>query len=175
MKMKMSLGAATATRLIQKGTQMKMKMSLGAATATCLMLILSVCSAPFIAHAQQHSVMTDAKTAAEHDAEADVNKLLWFGAGTLLSSIALFDSGCLVSTAGLGGSYLYQPSPPSDRFLGKSPEYVAIYTTAYKSRVGSLQLRWAAAGCAGGGLIIFGLIQSTFSVGFQASISLGLL
>lgn len=127
---------------------------------------------PFVGFAQQSSVMGAAKATAEQDAEADVNNFLWLGAGLLLSGVALFDSGCLFSAAGLAGCYFYQPFPPTERFVGKSPEYITIYANTYKSKIGSLQARWAAAGCVGGGLIIFVLVKSTFSIGGHVSVSL---
>ncbi len=145
-------------------------------TYLSIFLMVSVaCVAPFDAFAQNNSMVAEARAAAEMEAAADVNKLLWFGAGVLLSSVALLENGCLVSAAGLAGSYLYPLPPPAVRFLGKPPEYVNIYTSTYQSRVSALQLRYAGAGCAAGGLIIFGLIQSTFSVGLEATVSLNAL
>ena len=152
-----------------------MKIRLTTRFAIFFMVVSMTCSAPFHAFTQNNSVVAEAKATAEMDAEADVNKLLWFGAGVLLSSVALLENGCLVSAAGLAGSYFYPLPPPAERFLGKPPEYVNIYTNTYQSKVGALQARYAGAGCAAGGLIIFGLIQSTFSVGIEATISLNAL
>ena len=152
-----------------------MKMRLTTRLAIFLMVVSMACHAPFTAFAQNNSVVAEAKAAAERDAEVNVNKLLWFGAGVLLSSVALLENGCLVSAAGLAGSYFYPLPPSPERFLGKPAEYVNIYTNTYHSKVGALQLRYAGAGCAAGGLIIFGLIQSTFSVGLEATISLNAL
>ncbi len=42
--------------------------------------------------------------------------------------------------------YPHSPSPPSERLLGKTPEYVAAYTQAYRSKVISLRKRWVTAG-----------------------------
>ena len=60
--------------------------------------------------------------------------------------------GCIGFTAGvvvpLGAVYRYQPDPPPERLLGKSPEYVEFYTDAYTSKARSLRVKWAAAGAA---------------------------
>ena len=53
--------------------------------AIFFMVVSMTCSAPFHTFAQNNSVVAEAKATAEMDAEADVNKLLWFGAGVLLS------------------------------------------------------------------------------------------
>lgn len=65
--------------------------------------------------------VAEAIAQAERDAKADVNEYLWFGAGFFLGVI-----GVLLA-------YLAPPSPPAVRLIGKSPEYVAAYTDAYKS------------------------------------------
>ena len=42
--------------------------------------------------------------------------------------------------------YPHSPTPPPKRLLGKTPEYVAAYTQAYRSKVISLRKRWVTAG-----------------------------
>ena len=50
----------------------------------------------------------------------------------------------------------FRPIPPSERFIGKSPEYVAVYTDVYKTRARWLRIQYTAVGCAiGAGLLIF--------------------
>jgi hypothetical protein len=44
-------------------------------------------------------------------------------------------------------SYVYQPSPPANRLLGKSSEYTAFYTDAYKDAAKKIQTKWAWTGC----------------------------
>ena len=117
--------------------------------------------------AQQNPRSVEAKIAAERDAEADVSKPLWFGTGCLLLGVS---GGCVgvlalepplvevmlpsVWTAGIAGSYFYRPDPPADRLLGKSPEYVAFYTDAYKAKRGQLHATWTTIGCASGSLAV---------------------
>ena len=42
--------------------------------------------------------------------------------------------------------YPHSPRPPSERLLGKPPEYVAAYTHAYRSKSISLRKKWVTAG-----------------------------
>ena len=54
----------------------------------------------------------------------------------------------------IGGSasfiraYNYSSNPPTERFIGKSPEYVDFYTEAYTQKTRSIRTRLAAAGAA---------------------------
>jgi hypothetical protein len=74
-----------------------------------------------------------ARAAAEatNDAHADTNGTLWFFAG------------CLLGVIGIVIAYVAEPTPPPARMMGKSPEYLAIYTTAYKAEARSIQGRAA--------------------------------
>ena len=42
--------------------------------------------------------------------------------------------------------YPHKPSPPLERLLGKSPEYIEVYLQAYRSKTISLRKRWVTAG-----------------------------
>jgi hypothetical protein len=68
------------------------------------------------------------------DANADINGTLWFFVGCL-------------GLIGIAVAYLAEPSPPPARLMGKPPEYVMIYSTAYKSEGKSIQGRHAIYGC----------------------------
>ena len=65
-------------------------------------------------------VVSIAKVATE-DAKVDTNKTLWFIAGFLGGII------------GVILAYAIPPNVPQLRLVGKSPEYVAAYTDAYRS------------------------------------------
>ena len=57
--------------------------------------------------------------------------------------------GCAVGCLGpLTVIRMYQPTPPPERFIGKSPEYIEAYSNTYRIRIGRLRLRHAAVGCA---------------------------
>ncbi|HEY6477817.1 MAG TPA: hypothetical protein VI456_14675 [Polyangia bacterium] len=68
---------------------------------------------------------------ATQDAQADNNAVLWFFAG------------CLLGLIGVIIAAVVDPSPPPARMMGKSPEYLAVYMTTYKSVGHSAQLHSA--------------------------------
>lgn len=131
----------------------------------------------------------DAERQAKQDAEADLNKLLWIGTGfavPLLPILGLLvgslgpqsvSSGDMLSLSCQQGCGFfvgcavgclvpltlirrYQPTPPSERFIGKSPEYVDAYTDAYKTRTRSRRIHYTATGVASymGIVVIGGMI-----------------
>ena len=65
-------------------------------------------------------------------------------------SILLGVAGLLISSYPLSHTSNLQPTVPSGRLLGKSPEYVKFYTDAYKKRVQRLRVRYARIGTATG-------------------------
>ena len=99
-----------------------------------LFMVMLVLSIPLATLAQQVSVQAEAVVAAEAAAEADVQKILWFAAG------------CFLPVLGVVAGYVIAPSPPSSKFLGKPPEYVAFYTDAYQAKAKNLQGRSALIG-----------------------------
>ena len=53
----------------------------------------------------------------------------------------------------------YKSGPPPERLIGKSPEYVKLYTDTYKSKVSQLRIVSAGAGGALGCLLVFASIR----------------
>ena len=127
-------------------------------------------STPFVTIAQQNFVQTEAATAAEADANKDVNKLLCFSAGCVLSALFFLPSpyGYFLPPTGIIGSYSYQPAPPPSRLIGKSPEYIAAYTSAYPLKRGDIQAQWTSAGCLSGCVIL-----GTIAVGIRIGSGIG--
>ncbi len=130
-----------------------------------LMVVLTF-SMPFSTLAQENSTQVEdkrvihqisvdvlAKTSAERDAEADTKRLIWVGGNFGLSVVG----GCLLGSVGLLGAYIYEPSPPASRMMGKSPEYIMFYTDAYKAKAQNLQMKYATIGCISGSLVAGGL------------------
>jgi len=76
------------------------------------------------------------KYKAEQQAEKDVNKACWFGVGLGFNII------------GTGLAIAMPPSPDPVQFAGKSPEYIRMYTDAYKSRAKEIQTTYSFMGCA---------------------------
>jgi hypothetical protein len=97
-----------------------------------LLLILLIFYIPLFVFAQD---IQQAKLDAERDAAANTSGGLWFVAG------------CLGGVIGLILSYYLLPNPPQASLLGKSPEYVAAYTDAYKLKAKSIQTKKAWTGC----------------------------
>lgn len=128
-------------------------------------VVLLTFSMPFTALAQQNLVVAQAEADATADANKDVTKPLWFGTGCLLAGLVFLPlpgwSSCLLPPVGLTGTYFYRPGPSPARLIGRTPEYVSVYTSTYKSKRGSVQANWASAGCLSGcaavGLISFGI------------------
>ena len=101
------------------------------------------------------SFADNARLDARRDAQRDVNDTVWALAGF---SVPLLMGGLYITGGTTGGtisysvfvpgvvvsavSQYYPISPRSDRFLGKSADYVSAYVAAYESAVKSLR-RWS--------------------------------
>ncbi|MCY3741222.1 MAG: hypothetical protein OXH00_09405 [Candidatus Poribacteria bacterium] len=134
------------------------------------MVVLTFCM-PFVSFSQQNSVILEARAMAEQDAESDVNKIMWFGAGSLISGSTLLafriideptsemcGAACLLHGVALAGTFVYSPPPSPSRLLGKSPEYITSYTAAYKSETRKIQALWGIVGYISTGLVTGGII-----------------
>jgi hypothetical protein len=89
---------------------------------------------PDIAMAQSASGTTENACLDGQTSAKDSVSGMWFFAG------CLGFWGCLFA-------YIYAPSPSAASLLGKSPEYVAVYTDCFKEKAKSLQLKNAVMGC----------------------------
>lgn len=96
-----------------------------------LVIIISMLSVSGIALAQEAG---DACAQAMIDAERDVDGTLWFALG------------CLAPIIGLVLAYFAEPSPPATALLGKTSDYVAVYTDCYKDKGQNIQVRKALIG-----------------------------
>lgn len=65
---------------------------------------------------------------ASNDIDTDRNFCLWC------------TSGCLLNLIGVGIAYLYKPTPPRERLIGKSPQYVEKYLECYRYKARSIQV-----------------------------------
>ena len=137
-----------------------------------LMTILLIFSTIPVSLAQQDSVQAQAEADASVDM-SDRSKIKWFllggvgsAAGCLLGCVGGFLLGGHSSESsnspyfGLAGSvllgvcavpiavfrYPHNVTPPPERLLGKSPEYIDAYTQAYKSRTTFLRKIFVTAG-----------------------------
>ena len=137
-----------------------------------LLMVVLIFSIPFVSFAQQHSVILEAKAMAEQDAESDVNKIMWFGAGSLISGGTLFvlriiddptsemcGAACLLHGFFFAVPFVHSPPPSPSRLLGKSPEYITAYTAAYKAETRKIQALWGIVGYISGGFVTGGIIM----------------
>lgn len=170
----------------QKGDFMKTNLTSRLSLLALLMVVL-ILSIPFTTFAQQKSVEVQAEMAAERDAKADVNKLLWTGAGPLFCLLGAISGGSVAEISDRGGASIegiilsgvcvggsvcglfslgvisYRSYPPSERLIGKSPEYVGFYTAAYEREIRLRRAKHAAAGALpfyGLMLLIGGVIEA---------------
>ena len=100
-----------------------------------ILVALLTFSIPFVALAQQYSVYAEATAAAQRDATANTDSTFWFIIG------------CFGNVLGLIYANYAVPSPPASRLVGKSPEYVAAYSDAYKIKAKQIQTGQAVRGC----------------------------
>jgi len=103
------------------------------------LIAVLIFNASFVSFAQQNSVKVKAITAAERDAEARVNKSVW-----LLGACVTYGILPLII------ANVAEPVPPASALIGKSPEYVAFYTDAYKAKVRKIRTSGVTSGCAVG-------------------------
>ena len=96
---------------------------------------------PILVFSQQSDEMSRAIADATRDAQL-VNTKIWGAAG------------CLLGVTGMLIAYVVTPTVPPERLLGKSPEYVAYYTSTYQRIVQSNQTRNATTGCVIGGAAV---------------------
>lgn len=147
-------------------------------------MIALVFSMPFITFAQQYDDSDVAILHAKRDAKNDVNESKWFLAGCLGGALVIFAISAaeaaeqnliaepiisFLPTCSLVGScfptgyaIFHSPSPPPERLLGKSPEYVVSYVNTYVNSVKRRRAQWSAAGCIGG---LFGMFVIAASQG----------
>ncbi|MDE0401759.1 MAG: hypothetical protein OYL97_10825 [Candidatus Poribacteria bacterium] len=88
----------------------------------------------------------EAKAQAIADAEKDTDKTSWFMAG------------CFLNILGIVAAQIRTPPVPADRLVGKSPEYVAVYTLSYQAKRTQLQAQSALWGCLTGVGICVGVL-----------------
>jgi hypothetical protein len=109
------------------------------------LIILSMLVVPVAMLAEEAS---DACLKAQMDAEASSSGSTWF--------IISYVTGCLLG--GIGGliplaiAASSNPTPPAAALIGKSSDYVAIYTQCYQQKARSINTRQATFGCISGAL-----------------------
>ena len=99
-----------------------------------LMAVLTF-SRSFVTLAQQNPIEAEAQAQAIADAERDVSKMYWF------------TTGCFLGGRGIIMARTNTIPVPAGRLIGKSPAYVAVYTSSYYAKQTAIQKKWALRGC----------------------------
>lgn len=127
-----------------------MKINFSLRVLALLMAVLTF-SMPFVTFAQQN-LHAEAKRAAERDARNDVKPALWFLGGCIGSFVVLIVA------------YSSEPTPRATRLLGKSPEYVAVYTDTYIETAKKRQTYSVLTGCVASCITYIALVAVTSSI-----------
>jgi uncharacterized membrane protein (DUF485 family) len=109
---------------------MRLKQKFFVAIATVMSFVVFV--TPILA--QQDDFMAG-RIAGEQAARANTSGMTWMAIG------------CVGGLLGVIIAYVYEPSPSAIQLLGKSPEYVAVYTDSYKETAKKVQTGKAWTGC----------------------------
>jgi len=95
-----------------------------------MLMALLILAVPILAQQAENAALL-----AQEQARRDVNATTWFIIGFFLGIV------------GYALAYLIVPNPPSSALVGKSPEYVAIYSDAYREEGKRIQTSKALIGC----------------------------
>ena len=108
---------------------------------SCAMALLLL-SMPCLTLAQQTNDAAQAIADAKRDAKNAPNSYVWYPAG------------CFLGVAGILIAAVYTPHPPAEKLLGKSPEYIAYYTSTYQQVAKDDQVTEATLGCLTGTCLV---------------------
>ncbi len=110
---------------------------------TLIVLLIFATAAHGVESTTKGQVRLQAVADAQRDAELAVNKLTW----QLM--------GCVGNIFGMGAALVYEPRIPTDRLIGKSPEYVEYYANEFRRETKGLQIYHSGTGCAAFGCGFF--------------------
>lgn len=110
---------------------------------TNIFIIIMIFISPFYMQAKgtfhlntsQNFSRSSPEKAAIKDANKDVDGCLWLGAG------------CLANIYGIAAAYVVVPSPKISRLIGKSPDYILIYSDTYRKTAKNIQVKKSTQGC----------------------------
>ncbi len=89
----------------------------------------------FHLNASQNFSKSSPETAAIKDANKDVDGCLWLGAG------------CFANIYGIAAAYVIVPSPKVSQLIGKSSDYILIYSETYRKTAKNIQVTRSTQGC----------------------------
>lgn len=127
------------------------KKTLSVCTPVSVLMSVLIFAMPILA--QQTEIMKG-KADGEQMGKSSVNGFMWMAIG------------CVAGLLGVIIAYIYEPNPPATMLLGKSPEYVASFTDAYKASAKSSQTKNAWIGC-----LLSGALSILYYAALLASVS----
>ena len=133
------------------------------AFSTLILMLSTTLLYPIATHAQITEARQDITTQSVIDAKTDVKAAYAWGAGGLIGATI---HPCLGLPVVIG-SLLFTPSPPAHRLLGKSPEYVLLYTDTYVRETKNQRGIYASVGCLGGTVLYFVLWSAIYSLSYS--------
>ena len=106
-----------------------------------VLIILSFTYSVMPAFSTEADISAKAVADARKDAEADINQTRWFFFG------------CCCGLTGDMAALRAEAEIPTQRLIGKSPEYVVLYSEEYRRKIKSLRTNYVVRGCVGGAVI----------------------
>ena len=106
-----------------------------------ILIVLLLACATMPALSTEENITQQAVLDARSDAKTDINKPLWFSLGCFFGPIAY------------AASFTRTPAVPTQRLVGKSTEYLNVYSEEYRQKRKSLQSTYTTIGCLTGALI----------------------
>ena len=103
---------------------------------TLIVLLIFSATTYGVESTAQEQVRLQAVADAQRDAQLAVGKTTWQA------------TGCVAGPFGIGIALIYEPRIPTDRLIGKSPEYVEYYGNEFRRETKGLQVYHSATGCA---------------------------
>ena len=95
--------------------------------------------------------VSDACTAGQEDAK------------TFNSGVGFVAAGFLCGIFGFGSAAIYTPKPPAERVVGKSADYVVMYSSCYEKEAKNKNMKMACIGWAVGAAVTLAILAATGS------------
>lgn len=131
---------------------------------SCVLILALVSASVFVANPglvfAQDEVETEeaAETTTEVSGACEAGKA---DAETFNSGVGFVAAGFLCGIFGFGAAAIYTPKPPAERIVGKSGDYVTMYTSCYEREAKNKNMKMACIGWAVGAAVLLAIIAAT--------------
>ena len=129
------------------------------------MIVLTL-SLPILSLAQQNDNAAQAIIDAKKDAESRRSTFHSYQFGGTATAAGIVFS-CIGGSVVVVAASLYTPNPPTERFIGKSPEYIRFYTQTYQQTAKSKNMVASVSGCLFGTAINLGFLLWTKQINIR--------